>query len=139
MSTGPRVAYHFATLRVVPHVFLGTFVNVGVILRAAESDLLDMRVLEDAKVLKHCVRDVDLPLLLRYLRSCMAICRGDAEAGPIALLSPGERFDWLTSPRSDVLQASPVHAGMGTDMQATLEQLFETLVLEPARRLCSAD
>jgi hypothetical protein len=139
MSEGQRIAYHFATLRVVPHVFSGAFINVGVILRAATLDLLDMRVLDDIALLKRCAPDVDHELLTRYLQSCMAVCRGDAAAGPIALLSPAERFTWLTSPRSDVLQASPVLAGITTDIAATLDELYTSLVLEPARRLCGTD
>ncbi|WP_243407390.1 DUF3037 domain-containing protein [Frankia canadensis] len=33
----------------------------------------------------------------------------DAAAGPAGRLAPGERFRWLTAPRSTVVQTSPVH------------------------------
>ena len=55
----------------------------------------------------------------------MAIADGDASAGEIALLSPPERFYWLTAPRSDVIQASPVHSGLTLDPARTLRELFE--------------
>jgi hypothetical protein len=51
----------------------------------------------------------------------------------VALLPPSERFHWLTAPRSDVLQCSPIHSGLTADPASTLEALFETQVLAPAR------
>ena len=134
--TSPVVAYSFAVLRLVPHPFLGAFVNVGVVLHARTAEFLALRVLTDAAVLQRCAPEVDLELLLRYLESCRAVAEGDASAGPIALLPTSERFHWLTAPRSDVLQCSPVHAGVSTDPAGTLETLFEEEVLAPARRLC---
>ncbi|HSJ15271.1 MAG TPA: DUF3037 domain-containing protein [Longimicrobiales bacterium] len=133
MSVPARVAYSFAVLRVVPHVFLGTFVNVGVILHAPTLQHLDVRLLTDPGVLRRCAPDVDLELLLRYLHACEALVRGEAAAGPVALLPPSERFHWLTAPRSDVLQCSPIHAGITDDPAATLAALFESHVLAPVR------
>jgi hypothetical protein len=122
------VAYDFAVLRVVPHVHLGVFVPVGVVVHARTSSFLDMRVLTDAAELGACVADVDTELLSRYLRACEAICRGAPEAGPVALAPPSERFHWLTAPRSDVLQSSPVHEGLCRDPKAELQALFEAYV-----------
>lgn len=70
----------------------------------------------------------DIDLLARYLAACEAICRGDVDAGPVALTSPSERFHWLTAPRSDVLQASPVHEGVCEDPARALEELFASYV-----------
>ena len=44
--------------------------------------------------------------------------------------SPSERFHWLTAPRSDVLQPSPVHEGVTDDLERELEELFRELVGE---------
>jgi len=44
------------------------------------------------------------------------------------LMSPSERFHWLTAPRSTVIQTSPVHSGLCTDVEATLERLLEQAV-----------
>ena len=49
-------------------------------------------------------------------------------AGPIALAPPSERFRWITAPRSDVIQCGPVHAGLTENPEATLDELFATLV-----------
>jgi hypothetical protein len=128
MSAPERISYHFAILRVVPHVHLGSFVNVGVVLHARTVEFLGMQAIEDIGVLRALVRDVDADRLARYLACYRSICEGDAAAGPIALVSPSERFHWMTAPRSDVLQASPVHEGLGVDPGVHLRELFEEFV-----------
>ena len=49
--------------------------------------------------------------------------------GPVGLAPSSERFHWLTAPRSDVLQSSPVHAGLAVDPARALEALFAEYVL----------
>lgn len=126
------VSYDFAVLRVVPHVYIGTFVPVGVIVHARTTEFLGMRVLTDPVELKARAAGVDVDLLVRYLESCEAICRGDETAGPIALAPPSERFHWLTAPRSDVIQCGPVHEGVSDDPAAALDELFAS-VMESGR------
>jgi hypothetical protein len=128
MSTGPLVPYSFAVLRVVPHVHVGAFVNVGVTLHARTAEFLAMRAISDESTLRALAPDLDTVLLARYIRSMEAVCQGDAAAGPIALLPPSERFHWLSAPRSDVLQSSPVHSGLCADPAKALDELFEELV-----------
>ena len=124
----PRIAYDFAILRAVPHVHLGAFVPVGVMVHARTAEFLALRAITDVAELGRRVRDVDIEMLSRYLRTCEGICAGDASAGPIALLPTSERFHWLTAPRSDVLQSSPVHGGICDDPAKALEKLFEEYV-----------
>ncbi len=119
-----RFAYDFAVLRVVPHVHLGAFVPVGVVLHARTAEFLGMRVLLDPSELRLRAPDVDADLLSRYLRSAHAICEGDPSAGPVALSPPSERFHWLTAPRSDVIQAGPVHEGLCENPREELEELY---------------
>jgi hypothetical protein len=125
MSATPGITYHFALLRVVPHVHLGAFANVGVVLHARTAEFLGMRAIMDDAALARIAPDVDTELLGRYLRCCDGICRGDPAAGPIALLPLSERFHWLSAPRSDVLQASPVHVGLTDDPQRALDELYD--------------
>ena len=122
------VDYDFAVLRVVPRVHLGAFVNVGVVVHARTAEFLALRAVTDERVLATHVSGVDADLLARYLRSCEAICAGDVAAGPMALAPPSERFHWLTAPRSDVLQSSPVHEGICDDPRRALDALFEEYV-----------
>jgi len=133
MSDEERVAYDFAVLRAVPHVHLGAFVPVGVVVHARTAGYLGMRAVTDARELAARVPDVDHELLARYLRSCCAVAAGEPAAGPVALAPPSERFHWLTAPRSDVLQSSPVHAGLTTDPARALDALFAEYVLGEAR------
>jgi hypothetical protein len=122
------VDYDFAVLRVVPRVHLGAFVNVGVVVHARTAEFLALRAVTDERVLAAHVHGIDADLLARYLRSCEAICAGDVTAGPMALAPPSERFHWLTAPRSDVLQSSPVHEGICDDPQRALDALFADYV-----------
>lgn len=126
------ISYDFAVLRVVAHVYLGTFAPVGIIVHARTTEFLGLRVLTDAAQLSELAPGVDVKLLVRYLESCDAICRGDESAGPIALAPASERFHWLTSPRSDVIQCGPVHEGVSNDPAAALDELFRSIVTSPA-------
>jgi hypothetical protein len=123
-----ETAYNFAFIRAVPHPYLGAFVNVGVVLHARTAGFLRARVVTDPAVLRALVPGADAELLARYLLACRAICDGDPAAGPVALAPTSERFHWLTSPRSDVIQASPVHEGLCGDPAVTLDELFEAFV-----------
>ena len=134
MSGRDPVAYDFAVLRVVPHVHLGGFVPVGVIVHARTLEFLGMRALSDPGQLRERFPDLDHELLLRYLNTFEGICAGHPAAGPIALEPSSERFHWLTAPRSDVLQTSPIHEGLCENPAHALERLYRAYVLEPGVR-----
>jgi Protein of unknown function (DUF3037) len=122
------IAYSFAVLCVVPHPHLGTAVPVGVIVHARTADFLGIQVLTDPAELAARVPNVDVELLARYLRDLRAIAEGDADAGPVALAPPSERFHWLTAPRSDVIQCGAVHGGLCHDPRDALERLYASHV-----------
>jgi hypothetical protein len=50
--------------------------------------------------------------------------------GPHADKTIGERFNWLTAPRSAMVQPGPVHGGITADPAAELDRLFTGLVHE---------
>lgn len=124
------VPFDYAIVRAVPHVHLGTFIPVGVVVHARTAEFLGMRALHDPALLAARVPGVDAELLASYLRSLVAVSAGDASAGPVALDSTSERFHWLTAPRSDVLQTSPVHGGLCADPEIALDRLFNQYVLD---------
>jgi hypothetical protein len=128
MNPSGSLAYDFAVLRVVPHVHLGEFTPIGVIVHARTVEFLSMRALNDPAQLRKRFPDLDHELLARYLRTFEGICAGDPAAGPVALEPPSERFHWLTSPRSDVLQTSPIHEGLCDDAARALDALFQSYV-----------
>ncbi|HUQ49039.1 MAG TPA: DUF3037 domain-containing protein [Gemmatimonadaceae bacterium] len=127
------ISYNFAVLRVVPHVHLGTFIPVGIVLHARTTEFIAARVLSDLSHLHGLLHGTDVELLSRYLKSCEAICAGHNAAGPIALAPPSERFHWLTAPRSDVIQSGPVHEGLCEDPKETLDELYQALILSATR------
>ena len=57
-----------------------------------------------------------------------AVVRTCAGEGPAGATSPGQRFRWLTAPRSTVVQPGPVHAGLTADPAAELIRLLAALV-----------
>lgn len=127
------ISYDFAIVRVVPHVHIGAFVPIGVIVHARTEEFIAARVLTDVEEIQRRVPGIDAELLSDYLRSWQAICAGEAAAGPIALAPPSERFHWLTAPRSDVLQSGPVHEGLCNSPAAALGELFDSMVAPRAR------
>jgi hypothetical protein len=124
-------SYDYAVLRVVPHVYVGAFAPIGVIVHARTKEYLAIRTITDAALLRQRAADVDEDLLGRYLAMYRAVCEGDASAGPVALAPTSERFHWLTAPRSDVLQSSPVHEGLSDDPRVALDELYARFVERP--------
>jgi hypothetical protein len=122
---GAEYTYDYAILRVVPRVERGERVNVGVILSCVDEEFLDVRIEVDERRLLMLDAEIDLEAVRAALESVVAVCAGQ---GPIGALSPRERFRWLVSPRSTVIQLSAVHTGRTTDPQATLERLMDTMV-----------
>mgnify|MGYP002779244908 CR=1 FL=1 len=127
--SGGKIAYHYAFLRVVPHVHLGSFINVGVMMHSRTAEFLGVRLIPDVSALPLLKDEVDLDLLNRYLGCYQRICVGDGSAGPVALLPPSERFHWMTAPRSDVLQPSAVHEGVASQPEKALDRLYEQMVI----------
>jgi hypothetical protein len=123
--------YDYAIVRVVPRVERGERVNVGVILSCPDLEFLDARIEIDEARLLALDPHVDLELMRANLGTIPAVCRGGAEAGPIGELPQRGRFRWLVSPRSTIIQTSPVHTGRTSDPAACLERLMRTVVKRP--------
>jgi len=124
--------YDYAIVRVVPSIERGEQINVGVILSCPEADFLDARIELDEERVWALDAGVDLDVVREYLASIPVICRGGADAGPIGELPPRGRFRWLVSPRSTIIQTSPVHTGRTSDPAACLAHLVAKLVRRPA-------
>jgi hypothetical protein len=63
-----------------------------------------------------------------HLDALVRIASGAPDAGPVAALPPQQRFGWLVSPSSTIVQPSEVHTGLCDDPSAKLDQLFAELV-----------
>ena len=116
-------SFDYAILRVVPRVEREEFINAGVVVLCLEKRYLDARILLNEDRLRALWPEVDVDLVREHLDAVPRICMGDPAAGPIAKLSQRERFHWLTSPRSTIIQPSPVHTGVCDNTAGILDRL----------------
>jgi len=123
-----EVTYDYVIVRVVPRVDRGEQINVGVVLSCVDSDVLEARIVVDETRLLALDPTLDLDAVRAGLSLIPLICAGGSAAGPIGALPARGRFRWLASPRSTIIQVSPVHTGRTADPRATLARLFETMV-----------
>lgn len=125
-------SFDYAVVRVVPRVDREEFLNAGVLLYCLSHDFLGARVALDERRLLALAPDVDLQLVRSHLEALARICAGGPDAGPIGQLPQRERWHWLVSPRSTILQTSPVHSGLCEDPERALEQLMDRMVRSPS-------
>jgi hypothetical protein len=121
-------AYFYAVIRVVPRVERGECFNAGVVLFSRARRYLGMRWTLDPWKLQALSANTDPDFVESQLVAMAAVAAGAPEGGPLASLDLAERFHWLSSPSSTMIQPSPVHTGMTDDPDATLERLFSDLV-----------
>ncbi|HKF84446.1 MAG TPA: DUF3037 domain-containing protein [Candidatus Limnocylindrales bacterium] len=124
----PRSPFEYSIIRVVPRVERGEAFNAGIVLHSRPLRFLGARTELDEAVLAALSPDCDPESVREHLELIERIAAADRAAGPIAALSAPERFHWLVSPASTMIQPSPVHTGLSADPQATLDHLFRTLV-----------
>jgi hypothetical protein len=112
--------FEYALVRVVPRVERGESLNAGVIVYAKSFRYLCARISLDEPRLLALAPSVDLDAvragLLAFSRAC--------SEGPLASQPIGDRFRWLTAPRSTMVQPGPVHSGLTSDPAAELDNLF---------------
>ena len=128
-SSGALVSYVYAVLRLVPRVERGECFNVGVVLLCRPRRFLGVRTALDMAKFTVMAPGLDADLVRAQLAGVERVCAGDVTAGPMAGLDVSERFHWVASPSSTVVQPGPVHPGVTVDPGATLERLFRELVL----------
>jgi hypothetical protein len=128
-------SFDYAILRVVPRVERGEFVNVGAILFCRTRRFLEARVHLDRQRLAALEPELDITAIEERLDLIRRVCEGGFEAGPIGELSQADRFHWLISPRSTVVQPSPVHTGLCDDPADALERILEAMVYPAGERL----
>jgi hypothetical protein len=120
-------------VRVVPRVERGEFINAGVVVFCLERRFLEARVVVDEPRLKALWPEIDVELVRRHLEAIPKVAAGDVSAGPIARLSQRERFHWLVSPRSTIIQVSPVHTGLcDEEPEGMLEELSRRFLEHPS-------
>ena len=128
MRSDPARTYDYAVIRVVPRVEREEFLNAGVILACQDASFLDARIERGEARLLALDPSADIAMIERHLAAIPEICAGGKRAGPLGALSRRERFDWLTAPRSALIQTSPVHTGRCSDPAGALEALMRKMV-----------
>ena len=122
-------SYDYTIIRLVPLVERGECINIGVIVFCRTQRFLDMLIHFDEQRLQAFAPGLDFGFVKQQVEALVQVCHGGRGGGPIGELSQAERFHWLVSPRSTVIQTSPVHCGMCSDPASTLQQLLERLVM----------
>ncbi len=111
--------YDYAVIRIVPRVDRGECINAGVVLSCPRLEFLEACVELDPARLAVLDPSADLEAIQAHLDAIVRIGRGGSEAGPVGELPQRARFHWLVSPRSTVIQMSPVHTGRTADPAAS--------------------
>lgn len=120
--------FEYAIVRVVPRVEREEFLNAGIILYCPAQEFLRIAYELNEKRLRALSETVNIDEVQEQLRAFEQVCAGGEQAGAIGKLPPGERFRWLTAPRSTIVQTSPVHTGLCGNAEETLAHLLVTLV-----------
>ena len=122
-------SYDYAIIRIVPCVERGECINIGAILFCRTRRFLGALLHLDQQRLNALAPQLDPLALQQQLEHFLAICDGKEGSGPIGQLPQSERFHWLVSPRSTIIQSSPVHSGTSDDPEAALQDLLKKFVL----------
>jgi hypothetical protein len=120
--------FEYAVIRLVPCVEREEFLNVGVIVYCQAQEFLQTAFELNEERLRAFAYDLKISEIEEHLLAFERICAGGAKAGAIGKLPMGERFRWLTAPRSTVVQTSSVHTGLSLDARETLNRLLANLV-----------
>lgn len=123
-----KASFDYAVIRVTPRPDREEFINAGVLLICTEKRYLECRIHVDEARLHALWPELDLAIIRQHLEAIPRIIAGDASAGAIAKLSQKERFHWLTSPRSTMIQVSPVRTGITDDPAAVIDRLEKQLL-----------
>ena len=130
----PPEPFEYAVLRVVPRVERGEGVNVGIVVFCRTRDYLATRIelgsrqLAALAALVGTSNEDDVEAITAHLDEVARIVDGDPDGGPIAKLDAPERFRWVTSPSSTMIQPSEVHGGLTESPEQSLDDLFDRLV-----------
>ncbi len=117
--------YEYATVRVVPSMERGEFVNVGLLMSGIDVEYLAFRPRRNLTRFHGLWPGVDWAMVEQHLSRIGAICQGpwpDSDQQ----LRWRNRFQWLVAPKSALIQCSEVH---GAWTYLTLEAEMDRLSL----------
>ncbi len=121
--------YEYAVIRVVPRIEREEFVNVGIVLFSKKENFLEVRYKLHSEKIQLLSPETDLEQIEENLHSFEKIAKGGVEGGPIGEMDTASRFRWLTAVRSSSIQTTRPHSGLSSDLSATLNRLYQELVI----------
>lgn len=124
-----KILYEYAVIRIFPKVEREEFINAGILIYSKDQKKLLVKTHFNEKKFRAFESELDEEQVKQNLRSFELIATCDKDGGPIAQMDMPSRFRWLTAVRSSSVQTSRPHPGFADDLEATLERLFEELVL----------
>lgn len=124
-----RILYEYAVIRIVPKVEREEFINAGILIYSKPAKRLLVRTFFDRRKFEAYHSKLDSEEIELNLKSFELIAAGDPKGGPIARMEISERFRWMTAVRSSCIQTSRPHPGLSSNLDETLERLFNELVL----------
>lgn len=122
------MGYQYVVIRAVPDAVREEFVNVGLVVYAQQADFLCASYDLDTARLAALAPQLRAADLERSLQILSRVCAGEPVPGVPHMPKLGQRFGWLSAPRSTVLRPGPVHGGVTDDPATTLDSLMEALV-----------
>lgn len=128
MSVVGPFGYQYVILRLVPSIEREEFLNVGVVVYAQMADYLDAAFHLDVARVAAFAPQLDSGDVTGALGAFCAAVRGEACAGRPPMPKLGQRFGWVSAPRSTIVQPGPMHGGLTGDPAATLGALMTRLV-----------
>jgi len=123
-----HISYDYTVIRIVPYVERQEFINAGVILYCRSRHFLDALIDFRLKRLKSLAPHADLEMIRSHLKVIQNICTGNDLANSLQSMSQSQRFHWLISPSSTIIQVSPVHSGICQDPALALRNLYRMFV-----------
>jgi hypothetical protein len=121
--------FEYAIIRLVPKVEREEFFNIGVLLFSKRKKFLGIQYHIDAQKLAAFATEIEIADLNAYLDAWKLISDGDAAGGKIGALEISDRFRWLATCRSTIIQSSKTHPGLCENPEAELRDIFEKYVL----------
>jgi L-ascorbate metabolism protein UlaG (beta-lactamase superfamily) len=125
---GVSAGYEYALVRVAPRVDRGECLNVGVVLYSQDAQTLVVQTHVDQARLTALHPGVDVEAVTDAVEAFAASAREAPEGTAREGGGLGAHFRWLTAPRSTVVHAGPVHAGVTDDPSRELARLMDKLV-----------
>src|SRR5690606_36679978 len=120
--------YEYAVIRLVPKVEREEFFNIGLVMFSKREKYIrvDLHLCPIKFDLMKC--EMDKEAILQNLENFRHVANGDKAGGENTAFDIPERFRWLTSVPSSVIQTSRLHPRKTTDLGESFERLFNELV-----------